>query len=115
MMQARELSPEEMREALEHRDVVNALQAIMKSEVGRKLVKYMFKSFDVGIVPEFGLEGNMLHDRIGFLRAGQSFFQIACEAEPMVAGEMLAALEKERYHERYIEKYGEDFDESGRR
>lgn len=100
-MRERELTEEELKEAREHRDVVLALQAILATPQGKILFKYLFKSLDLGEMPELGLTGEHLHDRLGFLRVGQAIFKLASEANVQISAEILAQLEKERYDEKY--------------
>lgn len=104
---AREWTEEELKEAREHRDVVLALQAVLSTSHGKILFKYLFKSLDLGVMPELGLVGESLHDRLGFLRVGQEIFKLACEANVQVSSELLAQLEKERYDEKYREYLSE--------
>lgn len=87
----------ERRDILEHQDALLALGTILKKPEGVKLFKYLFKSFDVGQMPEIGLEGVNLHDRLGFLRAGNSIFKLISEADPEISASILANIERERY------------------
>jgi len=87
----------ERRDILEHQDVLLAIIQILKSKEGQDIFKYLFKSFDVGELPEQGLEGLQLHDRLGFLRAGNSIFKLISEADPKIAGSLLSTIERERY------------------
>ncbi len=96
-------TPEEIRDALEHRDVVMNVQAVLATTPGRVLFKYLFKSFDVAQAPISGLDGDMLHDHLGFLRSGTSIFKLACEANAETAASLLAEIEKERYAKIYAD------------
>lgn len=96
-MEKRTLSPEEIREAAEHHDIVMALRAVLETKPGRDVIKYLLKSFDVGEVSPLGLEGILLHDRLGMMRAGNSIFKISCEAHAEKTAYLLAEIEKERY------------------
>ncbi len=91
------MTEEELREALEHRNVVQDVQAVLLSSSGKNLFKYLFREFAVGDVPPDGMEGNLLHGYLGHLRAGNSIFKLASEANADVAGHLLAQIEKERY------------------
>lgn len=88
-------------ESLEHRDVLLAIAVILKTKEGLDLFKYLFKNFDVTTLPEKGLEGVELHDRLGFLRAGNSIYKLACEADSRTAATILADTERRRYDELY--------------
>ncbi len=92
---------EELAERLEHRDVLLNIQAILSTEPGRGFFKYLFKNFEVGEMPQIGLEGPFLMDRLGFLRAGNSIFKLAAEANAEIAAGLLAQNEKERYAKIY--------------
>jgi hypothetical protein len=88
---------EEIKEALEHRNVLMDIRSVLETTQGKNFFKYLFKYLDVGELPPIGSEGSMLMDRLGFLRAGNSIFKLAAEADAKVAGVLLAELEKERY------------------
>jgi hypothetical protein len=92
-----ELSAEERRMAMEHRDALLNVRAILTTAEGKGFFKYLFKTFDVNELPEVGMEGTFLADRLGFLRAGNSIFKLVAEADAHQAGELLAVVEKERY------------------
>lgn len=95
------LSPEEQREAIEHRDMLMALRAVLTTGHGRHFIKYLFKEFEVGELPQLGEEGIFLHDKLGFLRAGNAIFKVVAEANADVAGSLLAEIEKDRYAKLY--------------
>lgn len=92
---------QERRETLEHRDVLLAIAVILKSREGIQLFNYLFKNFEVTTMPDRGMEGNNLHEYLGFLRAGNSIYKLACEADSEMAASILAKLERDRYAERY--------------
>lgn len=100
----RNYTDEQRKAAQEFRDVILAIQWVLNTPEGKTFFKYLFKNLEVGILPPVGSEGNYLMDKIGFLRAGNSVFKIACEAAPEVAAELLAKLEKERYAELIAEQ-----------
>jgi len=91
------------REALEHRDMLMDVRGVLQTSHGQSLFRYLFRHFEVAGLPELGLEGAILHDRLGFLRAGQSIFKLASEANPVLAGQLLAEVEKENYEKLYRE------------
>lgn len=93
------MTQEELKEALEHRDVILAVRAILATASGMNYFKYLFKYFDVAQMPQRGLEGNELHDTLGFMRAGNSIFKLVAEANADSASSLLAMIEKERYAE----------------
>lgn len=88
---------EERREALDHRDVLLAISAILKQPNGVKLVKYLFKNLEVAELPDRSLEDKVLHESLGFLRAGNSIFKLVCEADPHQAASILSQIEREKY------------------
>ena len=87
----------ENKERLEHRDALLAIGAIIKTSEGIKLFRYLFKSLDVKELPDPSMEGNILHEYLGFLRAGNSIYKLTCEADADAAASILSKLERERY------------------
>lgn len=98
-----QITKEEFRERAEHRDAILDIRAMLNSESGRRFFKYLFKNFDVGSLPERGMDGEILHEYLGFLRAGNSIFKLASEANVEIAAQLLAKIEKERYADLYPE------------
>jgi len=96
-VQSQGQTSEETRLALEHRQIVLDIQTILASKSGKSFIKYLFESFEVGILPERGLPQDILMDYLGFLRAGNQIFKIVAEANPEIAGTLLGQIEKERH------------------
>lgn len=96
-MSERELTQEEIEARLEHRDALLAIREILATSSGQQFFRYLFKHFEIGMLPEVGIEGTMLHDHIGFLRAGQSIFDLVSEANPQLSATFLADIKKEKY------------------
>lgn len=88
---------EKFKEAAEYQKVLLAINTLLQMEEGRTFFSYIFKNLDVGCVPEMGVEGNSLHDHLGFLRAGNSIYKLACQADFKIAGYLLAKMEKEKH------------------
>lgn len=84
-------------EELEHRDVLLAIAVILKTNEGLQLFRYLFKNLEIATVPDPGMEGTELHDYLGFLRAGNSIYKLACEADFKITASLLAKLEREKY------------------
>ena len=97
------MTEEDRKAAIEHRDVLLAIRAILATASGPVLFRYLFKHFEVAQLPEVGMEGTILADKLGFLRAGNSIFQLVAEASPEVAAQLLAHNEKERYAKLYAD------------
>ncbi len=97
----KELELQKNKDAIEHRDAKLNIAAVIVTKPGREFFKYLLKSLDVGEVPELGMEGAFLHDRLGFLRAGNSIFKLMAEANAKITGELLAEIEKEKQDELY--------------
>lgn len=97
------LSEEEIRERIEHRDVLLDIRAILATSSGKRFFKYMFRQLEVGKLPPLGSEGNWLMDKLGYLRSGQAVFELVAEADAEVAGALLAENEKERYAQIYAD------------
>jgi hypothetical protein len=102
-----ELEEEQRREAIEHRDAIMDIRAILATRSGKRFFHYLFKNLDVGALPEKGLHIDLLNERLGFLKAGQSIFKLTCEADVEVASQILAKVEKERYESVYKKPYAE--------
>jgi hypothetical protein len=91
----------ERQEALEHRDVLLAIGALIKTNEGQTLFQYLFKNFEVGNVPDRDLKGEELHEQLGFWRAGNSIYKLACEADSETTASIIAKTERKRYEELY--------------
>jgi hypothetical protein len=91
----------ERKESIEHRDTLLAIAAILKTEQGQKLFRYLFKHLEVANLPERGLDNNTLQEYLGFLRAGNSIYKLACEAASEESSRILAKIERERYEHLY--------------
>jgi hypothetical protein len=91
----------ERQEAIEHRDVLLAIGALIKTKEGQQFFKYCFKNFEVGNLPDKSASGEFLHECLGFLRAGNSIYKLACEADFEEAARILAKTERERYEDKY--------------
>jgi len=92
---------EELKERAEHRNVIIAIQEVLATPKGRGFIKYLFREFEVGELPSVGVSGDLLMDRLGFLRAGNSVFKIVAEANAEQAGQILAQIEKEKHEVPY--------------
>ena len=88
---------------LEHRDVLLSIKALLKTKEGQQLFKYLFKNLDITCTPDKMMEGNELSEYLGFLRAGNSIYKLACEADPDMSASLLSKLERERYERLYTE------------
>ena len=92
-----QITNEELKERLKHRDALLDIQAVLVTKSGKAFIKYLFESFDVGELPPIGFSGDLLMDRLGFLRAGNAIFKIVAEANPEMAGIILGQIEREKY------------------
>lgn len=101
-MKPNEMSQEEVSERLEHRDVLLNIQAIIATGPGQNFFKYLFKHFEVAELPPVGMDGSLLMDKLGSLRAGNAIFKLVSEANPQLAGSILAQVERDKYE--YINK-----------
>jgi hypothetical protein len=96
-MTENQISDWEMRERRAHAEMLKDIQAVLATKSGRSFIKYLFREFEVGELPPIGLEGNILMDKLGFLRAGNSVFKMVAEANHEAAGQILGQIEKEKY------------------
>lgn len=90
---------EAARVAAEHAHMLTVTRGILSTENGQRFFKYLFREFSVGVLPPRGLDGPDLADMLGYLRAGQSIFKLAAEADSAIAGSLLALLERDRQDE----------------
>lgn len=93
----------EQKEILEGRDVLLAINDILQTDSGKCLFRYLFKNLDVVALPEEGLTGDLLMERLGTLKAGRSVFKLVSQANSIEAARILSELEKESY-EREIKR-----------
>lgn len=91
------LPPETPLEIREHQQMLMDLSLVLKTEAGKNLIKYFFKSFGVTELPPRGLPNDLKDEYLGFLRAGQSIFEIVSQADTIKAGLILAEIQKEKY------------------
>lgn len=94
----------DVKERLEHRDALLAIAAFMATQEGKNFFKYLFKNLEVTTLPDMQLEGNVLHEKLGFLRAGNSIYQLACQAASDEAAKLCAQIEREKYEDK-LERY----------
>jgi len=91
-----ELSKEEIKERIEHREVLLDIQALLVTSSGKNFIKYLFKTLDVLELPPLGLTGDILMDKLGSLRTGNSIFKLIAEASPDIAGDLIAQNERDK-------------------
>lgn len=99
-----EATQEEIAEAIEHRDILLDVRAILTTKQGQSFFKYMLKYFSINDLPDLGLDGPLMYEQLGKLRASHSIWKLLCEANPELAGQLLAAVEKEEYAKLYRER-----------
>jgi hypothetical protein len=107
-------SDDDLKFAREHRDVLLHLRVVLNTNEGREVFKYLFKHLEVGNLPQPGMEPIEQADVLGKLRAGNSIFKMVSEANHIVAGDLLAKIEKERYDELYAEYQKQERNVDGR-
>lgn len=95
---------QEDREEFEHRKMLESLRTILQTESGKTYFQYIFKHYSPTGLPELGLEGSILSDRLGFFRAGRGIFKAACEADPVIAAQLLTKVEKGEYDAKILEQ-----------
>lgn len=87
-----ELTHKEHQEQL---DAIMDIRAVLATINGKNFIKYLFKNLEVGQLPEIGWEGNILHDKLGFLRAGKSVYDLVNAADPIATANILVQVTKE--------------------
>ena len=83
-------------EGQEYEEVLNHIKVVCATVSGRKFIKYLFKTLDVGTIPDHSLPEAALRDQLGIMRAGMSIFELISIIEPEVAGNLLSQILKER-------------------
>lgn len=83
-------------EIKEHETMLLDLGLILSTPHGQNFIKYLLKHFGVGDLPEINMPDKLRDDYIGFLRAGQSIFEIVSQADTIKAGLILAQIQKEK-------------------
>lgn len=91
----------ELQEHREHKEVLIAIAHILKTKEGLQLFTYLFKNLDVTMLPDRGMQANDLQEYLGFLRAGNSIYKLACEADSETSASIIAKLERKRYEDTY--------------
>lgn len=90
--------------AQEHTKVLESIRSIIQTESGKIMFRYLFKYISPTDLPELGLDSEMMRERLGFFRAGRSIWELAVQAEPFTASQLLASLEKEKNDERLLQE-----------
>jgi hypothetical protein len=88
---------EEISDAIEHRDVLLDIRALLKTQAGRGLFKYLIKHYSPIELPPMGIEGAILHEGLGQQRAYLELFKLISEADPINAAQLLADNIKDNY------------------
>lgn len=91
-----QLTDYDMQELMEHQQMLHDIVSILATHPGERFIKYLFKHFEVAELPPLGLKEDLLFDKLGSLRPGRALFRLISEAEPRMAGIILAAVEKEK-------------------
>jgi len=84
-------------DVLEHETMLLDLGHILSTTQGQNFIKYLFKHLGVGDLPDLNIPDKLRDDYLGFLRAGQSIFEIVSQADNIKAGLILAQIKKEQY------------------
>lgn len=97
------MTEEERQLALEHKEVLEDIRAVVATLSGRRLFKYLMKVYKITDLPPEGIEGRELFEALGFLRSGRAIFELINQANAQVASELLTTIEKERYAKELLE------------
>ena len=63
---------------------------------GRTILKHFFDITRLGQLPDAGLKNEVLHEEIGYRRAGELMFDKLSDAYPEGAADILISLARER-------------------
>jgi hypothetical protein len=99
-----DMTQDELEAATEHSDLLLNIRAVLATNSGRGLFKYLFKHLNITELPEIGVEGQILFEQLGFLRASNAIFAMVAEADPVQAADILAKVMKEKHEKLYAEQ-----------
>jgi len=88
---------QELKERVEHREALIAINSFIQTEQGKKFFYYLLKNFNVLDTPDEDLEDKKLYEALGFWKAGNSIFKLMCEANAEEAALLLAKKERDNY------------------
>lgn len=100
-------------EDFERRSEYSALDAcrkVLSTPEGAELFKYLFKHFQVAELDNFMVEDSLMREALGFRKAGNSLYSLACKAYPEAATKILTEKEKERLHVQRLIENANDVD-----
>ena len=84
-------------DAMKKRKALRNLLVLIRQPEGREFFKYLFEEFAIGDLPPVGVPESVLYHDIGFLKAGQTIFELVAQADAHLASLILAELKKEQY------------------
>lgn len=87
----------ERKEQQEYQDCILNIRAVLVTKTGKEFIKYLFKNLEVGDLPEFGMKDQILFEKLGFLRAGKSIYDLIAAADVDSAASILAQVTKEKH------------------
>lgn len=86
----------DLEELAEHQQILIDIAGVINTPQGLRVFTYLFKHFEYGELPDIGLPNEFLYDKLGSLRPGRALFRVVSEADPKLAGLILANIEKEK-------------------
>lgn len=94
------------RQQLEYSETLIAINFLLQetSGNGKKFIKYLFKSFEVGEAVPMNLPEPLLREMTATMRAGTSIYKLVLDANPSLCCEVLADIEKEKQNEQRSNK-----------
>lgn len=102
MQRSPEQIQQDLRERIEHQEILKDLRAVLSHAYGKNFIRYLFKEFSVGDFPlTQGIDNGFLMESLGYFKAGNAIFKIVSEASPELAGQILAQIEKEKHVQKY--------------
>ena len=101
--QEKRIAEEERKTRVKEETAILDVQAILSTKAGRSFIKYLFDSLGVGECPPEGLLEPYLREQLGLYRVGQSVFNLVSQANPEIAGQIFAQLQREKHVRQTIE------------
>lgn len=80
-------------------DAVKNLRIILNLESGRIFFKHLLREFDVLGTPPAHLSNDELREEIAYRRYGASIIDYLTKADPLVLGQLVAELSREKHNE----------------
>lgn len=100
MIDSKQIQEDELRASIRFQEALQHIRAVLELRSGVALFKYLLKEFEAGELPPIGMEGSLLMDKLGSLRAGNALLDLLAAASPEKAAIILGEIKKEKYDQK---------------